>query len=196
MGKWKLIFILGVSGAGKHTIIQELLNSDMLLTEVISCKTRPLRPNEVNHVDFHYMTEEEFQIAITQWVFLEYERHYNLPYLYGTRREDITKGLGEWRNLLKEIDIKWLISVAQTDPDIFQNSLRVFIDLPELTMIDRITKRAPIPELDLRNRILTATWEREDAKKYCTHIVCGEWTREEVYERIYKVVQDFIKDPH
>lgn len=60
----KVIFVLGVSGAGKNTVITELMKRDLGLTKLISCKTRPLRPEEKQDVDYHYMTIEEFQRAV------------------------------------------------------------------------------------------------------------------------------------
>jgi guanylate kinase len=73
--------------------------------EVISYKSRPLRDNEVDGVDFHYITPTDFDHQIQADVFLEYAFIHNM-YYYGTKRSDIQEALQNGDIVVKEIDIQ------------------------------------------------------------------------------------------
>ena len=72
---------------------------------MISYKTRQLRPGEVDGVDYHYITEEDFARAKNLDEFLEYATIHHL-FSYGTKKHDIEVGLSEGKTLIKEIDIQ------------------------------------------------------------------------------------------
>lgn len=56
---YKIVALVGKSGSGKDRILRELCaNSDY--HEIISNTTRPIRENEVDGVNYHYLTDEEF----------------------------------------------------------------------------------------------------------------------------------------
>jgi guanylate kinase len=56
----KLICIVGKSGAGKDTLFRNIIrDSNLLITPIIPCTTRPIRKNEINGVDYHFVSHEE-----------------------------------------------------------------------------------------------------------------------------------------
>lgn len=188
-----LIFIMWVSWAGKNTILHLLTERNHWFKQVISYKTRPLRPLEVNHVDYHYMSNEDFQKSIEQGVFLEYATLHWWQYYYGTKRSDIIDWLQAWDIILKEIDMQWIESMAQHHHELYQESFRVFLDLSDESMIRRITSRAPISDEELAKRLHSATKERQLAKEYASVIISAEWTIEEVYQSVITAIQQFLK---
>jgi len=188
--KWLLVFILGVSGAWKNTMLHLLKERNPNFSEVISCKTRPLRPWEVDGVDYRYMDDVTFQTAIEQNVFLEHA-HYAL-YWYGTRRNDIIEWLQQNKIIIKEIEMQGITSISHTAPEIYNNSLRIFLDLSEETMVQRITNRAGITPEELDKRLVSSRREKQQAAYYCNAIILAEAGVEEVYAKIIETIADFV----
>lgn len=188
----KLLFLMWVSWAGKNTILRLLAQRHDNYTEIISYKSRPLRPWEIDGKDYHYMSEEDFEKAIHEWIFLEYAKVHN-TYYYGTKKSDILDGLAAGKILLKEIDMQWVKHLSDIQPDIYASSLRIFMDLDEETMIQRITSRAPISPDELQKRLQSAAVERELAHTYATHIVSAKGSIEEVYERVEQIIKNSLE---
>jgi len=78
-----LIVLSSPSGAGKSTISRMLLESDPHITLSISATTRPMRPGEVEGVDYHFVDEAEFQRMVREGEFAEwapvFDHHYGSP---------------------------------------------------------------------------------------------------------------------
>ena len=82
-----MIIIVGASAAGKSVVVKkmkEMFNIEKLITYT----TRPMRVGEVNNIDYHFITTEEFLNKKENNFFLE-TAFYNNNY-YGTAYEDIS----------------------------------------------------------------------------------------------------------
>ena len=81
--KYGRLFVLsGPSGVGKSTILKELLARRKNIYFSVSATTRPPRPGEVDHVHYHFSTEEEFQQLIEDEELLEWAEY--VGNYYGT----------------------------------------------------------------------------------------------------------------
>ncbi|MBE9481171.1 MAG: guanylate kinase, partial [Bacteroidetes bacterium] len=69
----KLIIFSAPSGAGKTTIVKELLNSGLNLEFSISACSRPKRSNEIDGKDYYFLSVGEFKNKIANNEFLEWE---------------------------------------------------------------------------------------------------------------------------
>jgi len=56
----RLIIVSGPSGAGKTTVLKEVLARNPRLVPSVSATTRPPRPGEVDGVDYYFLSPEEF----------------------------------------------------------------------------------------------------------------------------------------
>jgi len=56
-----ILMLIGVSGAGKTTIQEELLRRHPDWKKVVSCTTRPIRAGEVEGKDYHFLTKQQFE---------------------------------------------------------------------------------------------------------------------------------------
>lgn len=81
-----MLVILGESASGKSSIEKELINKGFV--KVISYTTRPIRQGEVDGVDYHYITVEEFEELDAIHFFAEKTVYNN--YHYATAIEDCT----------------------------------------------------------------------------------------------------------
>jgi guanylate kinase len=83
-----LYALCGISRVGKTTVLKHLLQRQPLLKHLVTTTTRPPRAEEVNHVDYHFVTLQHFQTAVqaNQIVCpIRYRGEW-----YGTTYEDLT----------------------------------------------------------------------------------------------------------
>lgn len=67
-----IYIITGPSGVGKNTIINELANK-IDINFIVSHTTREIRENEIDGVDYHFVSLEKFQNMISNNEFIEFE---------------------------------------------------------------------------------------------------------------------------
>ena len=85
-----LIIITAPSGAGKTSITRYLLRHFPQLAFSVSAATRNQRPDELNGVDYYFLTLEEFQHKIQNQEFVEWEMVYEGRY-YGTLKAELKR---------------------------------------------------------------------------------------------------------
>ena len=126
-----LMFILSSpSGAGKTTISHRLLTADDEIELSVSATTRPKREGEVDGVDYHFVSESQFDRMVEEDDFYEWAHVFG--HRYGTPKGYIRKGLKEGRDFLFDIDWQGTQQLKQKDD---QDVVTVFIlppSLPEL----------------------------------------------------------------
>lgn len=55
-----LVIVSGASGVGKTSVVNEVCQTDPRFEQMVSCTTRPMRPGEIDGVDYHFLSEKEF----------------------------------------------------------------------------------------------------------------------------------------
>lgn len=82
-----MLVIIGPSASGKTEIVNNLI-AHYNMKKMVTYTTRSLRPGEVNGVDYHFISIEDFNQKIKDGFFLEYVI-YNGNY-YGTSKNSLT----------------------------------------------------------------------------------------------------------
>ena len=127
-----VLFVLSSpSGAGKTTISRMLLESDDGIGLSVSATTRPIRPGETDHVDYHFVSDDEFDDRIAAGEFLEWAHVFG--HRYGTLKSEVLKQIESSRDVLLDIDWQGTQQLKQVDPDI----VRVFILPPSMEELER-----------------------------------------------------------
>ncbi len=131
-----LFVISAPSGAGKTSLVDELLRRNADLHVAISHTTRPQRPNEVNGVNYHFVSHQEFVRMCQQDLFLENAEVFG--YLYGTSKQSIDAILAQGKDIILEIDWQGAAQIRRSIP----NCKTVFILPPSKgTLYSRLTRR-------------------------------------------------------
>ena len=121
-----LIVISGPSGAGKGTICKALLEKHDDIFISVCATTRNPRVGEVDGVNYHFLTKEEFKQRIAEDDFLEHAEVYGN--YYGTPKSSVEKMLDEGKNVILEIDIQGALKVKEKATDgVFIFILRFFL---------------------------------------------------------------------
>ena len=89
--KYTIIALMGKAGSGKDTILHALLKQPAFknAAPIVSCTTRPMRENEKDGVDYHFLTQSEFTDKILSGDMLE-ATVFN-DWCYGTSLENLSK---------------------------------------------------------------------------------------------------------
>jgi guanylate kinase len=121
-----LFVVVAPSGAGKTTLVTELLKREPNIKESMSYTTRAPRQGEVNGVDYHFVTRAQFEKMIAAGEFLEYANVYGN--YYGTSKRWIDQELAGDHDVLLEID--W--QGAKQLRALFPHMVGIFILPPSL----------------------------------------------------------------
>lgn len=119
----QLIVLSGPGGVGKSTVAQRLKSSSPFFVS-ISATTRSPRFNERNGVDYHFLSDEEFDRRIHENEFLEWASFAGNR--YGTPRKAVEDALQEGKSVLLEIEISGAKQVKAKVPE----ALLVFLEPP------------------------------------------------------------------
>ncbi|AKL73325.1 guanylate kinase [Actinobacteria bacterium IMCC26256] len=119
-----LIVIAGPSGVGKGTVVRALVARDPSLWVSVSAATRPKRAEEVEGVDYFFMTRKEFQRIRKEDGFLEWFEVYGD--LKGTPTQPVEERLAAGTDVLLEIDVQGALAVREKFPD----ALLIFLRPP------------------------------------------------------------------
>ncbi|GHU74027.1 guanylate kinase [Clostridia bacterium] len=149
-----LIIISGASGAGKGTIIKELLEHEKFSLSV-SRTTRTPRVGEIDGIHYYFTSRAEFERLIDENAFFEYAE-YNGNY-YGTPIENVEKKLAEGTNVILEIEVQGALKIM----DFYGNPFfSIFMLPPSLTELEkRLRERGTQAEDDILRRLKIAQSE-------------------------------------
>lgn len=144
-----LVFIIGPTGSGKGTLGAHAHALFPDLQEVITCTTRAMRPGEVQDVDYHFLTREEFEARVASGEFLETAEYGGN--LYGSLKESVMIPLMAGKIVLIEIEVQGVRQALQKLP---KDQVRtVFIDAGSWEELEkRVRARAPITEDEIAKR--------------------------------------------
>ena len=98
----KLYIVSAPSGAGKTSLVKALLDAQPQVRVSVSHTTRPMRPGEVDGVNYHFVSREEFLARHKHNEFLEHAEVFGN--LYGTSQHWVEQTLDEGYDLILEID--------------------------------------------------------------------------------------------
>ena len=133
-----LILISGVSGAGKDTVKKELMKLDSTLVDVPSYTTRNMREGEVNGVNYHFVSKEQFEELINNNALYEYN-FYNNNY-YGTSKELIRREMDNGNVPIIDIDVNGaenLTNILREDTKV----ITIFLRVPKDALYKRLKNR-------------------------------------------------------
>lgn len=111
-----VLVLSGPSGAGKDTVINELLKRDDKIVVSISMTTRKPRPGEIDGVNYYFVSKEEFEEKIRNDEMLEYAQ-YGSNY-YGTPKAPVKAWTDAGMTVILEIEVQGAMKIREQQPDI------------------------------------------------------------------------------
>ena len=158
-GETGTLFVVSApSGAGKTSLVAEMLRADQKLGVSVSHTTRPMREGENNGVNYHFVSRNEFETMIGRGDFLEHADVFGN--YYGTSQVWVREMLASGRDVILEIDWQGAAQVRRLIPE----CVSVFIVPPSPEILrDRLVGRGTDAPDVVERRLA-------EAREECSHV--------------------------
>ena len=164
----RVFVITGPSGVGKGTLIRTLVEQIPELGLSVSATTRPPRPGEQEGVDYHFLSDDEFDARVRAGEFVEHARYSGRR--YGTLRSELERRIRAGVPVVLEIEVQGARQVREALPD----AVQIFIAPPsEEALRTRLIGRGTDAPEAVERRLQTAR-EELAARDEFHHVVVND----------------------
>ncbi len=164
----KLIIFSAPSGAGKTTVVKELLKEFSNLEFSISATSRAPRGAEKDGVDYHFLTNDEFKSRVANDEFVEWEEVY-AGTCYGTLKAEMERIWAKGNVILFDVDVMGGIKLKNIFGDA---ACSIFIMPPSIeTLRERLIGRATDAPEVIEKRVNKAEFEISKAPQFDNVVV-------------------------
>ena len=186
MSKGKLVVISGFSGAGKGTIVKQLIERYGYSLSV-SATTREPREGEVDGKDYYFKTTDEFLSLVDYNGLIEWTKY--VDNYYGTPRKFVEDELAAGKTVILEIEVKGAANIKAQYPD----AVLLFLTTKDVdTLRGRLRKRGTETDEVIEKRIKRAAEESELMDNY-DYIVVND-DLEECIDTVHSIIiSDYYK---
>lgn len=161
MGKGLLVVVSGFSGAGKGTLMKELVHRYDNYALSVSATTRAPRPGEKEGKDYFFVSQEAFENMIDNDELVEYAKY--VGNYYGTPRTFVEEQLENGKDVILEIEIQGALKIKKK----FPNTVLIFIAPPSAEELRRrLMGRGTETEEVILARLRRAEDESEGVEAY------------------------------
>ncbi|TVR39633.1 MAG: guanylate kinase [Bacteroidia bacterium] len=187
----KLLIFSAPSGAGKTSIVKGVLKRTPMLVFSVSACSRPMRPGEVDGIDYYFLSPDDFRRKINDGAFLEWEEVYPGSY-YGTLYSELERIWGMNKHVVFDVDVAGALNIKKK---FNERALAIFIKPPSLEVLEeRLVNRNTETEESLQKRLGKAEHELSFAGQF-DRIVVNDKLDEAIAEAT-ELVHRFIGLKH
>lgn len=185
--KGKLIIFSAPSGAGKTTIVQNLLKKTPKLEFSVSACSRPMRKDETHGVDYYFISVDEFKEKILKEEFVEWEEVYKDNF-YGTLKAEIERIWKKGHHIIFDMDVVGGLNLKKL---FGEQALAIFVMPPSIQHLeDRLKLRETETPESIARRIGKAEVELQTADQF-DKVILND-TLEHAFIEAEKVVWEFL----
>ena len=167
-----LYIVSAPSGAGKTSLVSNLLGTDRFVRKSVSFTTRAMRPGEENGVHYHFVTVQEFGEMKARGEFLEHALVHGNE--YGTSRRTVDRECAAGYDVLLEIDWQGAAQIRKLQPD----AVAIFILPPSIEALEkRLRGRGQDTPEVIARRVAAARGEISHVGEFDYVIINEEFNR-------------------
>ena len=176
-----IIVVSGFSGAGKGTIMKELISKYDQYALSISATTRDPRPGEENGREYFFVSNEEFEKLIKENGLIEHAGYVN--HYYGTPRKFVEDKLNAGIDVILEIEIQGALQIKEQ----YRDAVLLFVMPPSAKVLEeRLKGRGTETEEVIKQRLARACEEAVGIENY-DYIVIND-KLEDAVERVHGII--------
>jgi len=186
--KGKLVIFSAPSGAGKTTIVRQLLIDRTLSLEFsVSATCREPRPNEIEGRDYYFLSLNEFKKRVAAGDFLEWEEVYP-GICYGTLKSEVDRICDAGKNVIFDVDVVGGLNIKKQ----FGNqALAVFVQPPSVEELRiRLKNRSTESDEKIAMRIAKAEHELSFSDKF--DVILVNDNLEKAVKEAESLVREFV----
>lgn len=177
-----LLVVSGFSGAGKGTLMKELLRRYDNYALSISATTRKPREGEMDGREYFFKTTPEFEAMIEAGALIEHACY--VGNYYGTPRDYVEQQLSAGKDVILEIEIQGALKVKERFPD----TLLLFVTPPSAQELKkRLVGRGTEEMQVIENRLARAGEEAEGIENYDYFVINDDLN--ECVENVHHIIQ-------
>lgn len=182
-----LFVVSGPSGAGKGTLLSQVIERIPDAWVSVSATTRSPRPGEIEGVHYFFLDTDHFKSLVKQDGFLEWAQvHDNF---YGTLKKSVVDHMNAGDQVILEIDVQGALQVRKALPE----AHLVFIEPPSLEELERrLRQRGTETEDVISSRMKTAEVELAQKMEYDVQVVNDDLER--AVDELVEVINSFAND--
>lgn len=182
-----LFVVSGPSGAGKGTLLSQVIERIPDAWVSVSATTRSPRPGEIEGVHYFFLDTGHFKSLVEQDGFLEWAQvHDNY---YGTLKQSVIDHMNAGDQIILEIDVQGALQVRKALPE----AHLVFIEPPSLEELERrLRQRGTETEDVISSRMKTAEVELAQKMEYDVQVVNDDLER--AVDELVEVINSFAND--
>jgi guanylate kinase len=178
-----LIVISGPSGVGKDTVLQRMKERGLPFHFVVTANTRPIRPGEVDGVDYIFVTREMFAEMVESGELLEhalvYDQHKGIP------KQQVRDALASGKDVLMRIDVQGAETIRGLAPE----ALLIFLSTRnDDELVRRLKQRKTETPEGLKLRIATAREELKRAEMFDYYVINADMQLDAAVDTIMDII--------
>ncbi|RCK75018.1 MAG: Guanylate kinase [Anaerolineae bacterium] len=179
-----LIVISGPSGAGKDSVIKAMQKRGLPIHFVVTATSRARRPNEVEGVDYLFVTRQRFEEMIANDELIEHAVVYGE--YKGVPRQQVMDALASGKDVVLRVDVQGALTLRKQ----FPKAVLIFLSAEDLQEIAaRLENRSTEEAEELRRRLDTAQWELEHLCDFDYWVVNRRGQLEQTVDILMAIIQ-------
>ena len=179
-----LIVISGTSGAGKDSVIKALQQRGLPIHFVVTATSRAKRPNEVEGVDYLFVTRQRFEEMIANDELIEHAVVYGE--YKGVPRQQVMEALASGKDVVLRVDVQGALTLRRQ----FPQAVLIFLSAEDLQEVAaRLENRSTEEAEELRRRLDTAQWEMEHLCDFDYWVVNRRGQLEQTVDILIAIIQ-------
>jgi guanylate kinase len=178
-----LIVLSGPSGVGKDAVLDRMKEKGLPFHFVVTATTRPPRGGEKDGVEYHFLSEEEYDRLLAEDGLLEHAEVYG--HRYGVPKAQVREALAQGRDVILRIDVQGAATIRKLAPE----GLFIFlVPASQAELEERLRRRETEDGSAFRLRMETAGKEMACRDQF-DHVVVNEQGKlDEAVERVVAVI--------
>lgn len=179
-----MVVISGPSGVGKDATIERMKERGRSYHFVVTVTSRPKRPAEVDGIDYHFVSEAEFEEMVARGELLEHALVYDQ--YKGIPKASIRAALASGQDVIMRVDVQGAATVKQIAPQ----AVTIFLTAEsEEALIERLRRRRTDDDVQLQRRIETARQELQRASEFKYRVVNRECSLDDTVEEVLAIMR-------